>query len=39
MTNDEDVIFLGQKLHFLGLGKRPKTTVYSEVIPNLNKNK
>ena len=26
--------FLGQKLHFLGLGKRPKTTLYSEIIPN-----
>ena len=29
--------FLGQKLHFLGLGKQPKTTVYSEVISNLKK--
>ena len=29
--------FLGQKLHLFGLGKRPKTAVYSEVIPNLKK--
>ena len=30
---------LGQKWHFLGLGKPPKTTVQSEVKPNLKKNK
>ena len=30
---------LGQKLHFLGVVKRPKMTVWSEVIPNLKKKK
>ena len=29
---------LGQKMHFLGLRKWPKTTVYSEVLSNLKKN-
>ena len=31
--------FLGQKMHFLGLGKRPKTNIKSEVQSNLNKKK
>ena len=49
MTNDEDGMskknvtfqkvpkFQNPKWHFLGLGKRPKRTVQSEVKPNLKK--
>ena len=37
--NVPKIHLLGQKWHFLGLGKRPKTTVESEVKPNLLKNK
>ena len=43
MTNDEDKMSIKnghlKKMHFLGLEKRPKKTVQSEVKPNLKKKK
>ena len=48
MTNDEDGMFLKKisvlkkkfkKIHLLGLGKRTKATLYSEVKPNMIENK